>query len=117
MNKKNSKHLIATSFSLIAATLLALPSITLAYSIPSLTPWSYSIDVGAFLGKIADLLFLWAAPLCVLMIIVGGVIYMTAGDDEKKTSMGKSFVKFALIGLAIILAAGMLMNFVSTIGA
>lgn len=115
MNKKISKYLTATSFSLIIAVLAIMPSLVLAYSAPELSQWS-NFTVKEFLQRAVDLLFSWVAPICVLMIIFGGVVFMTAGDDEGKTKMGKNFVKFALIGLAIVLAAGMLMSFVAGIG-
>jgi len=116
MNKKNIKYLVATVFSLAIAGVSILPGVANAYSAPSVTPWDDNLDFVAFLNKIIGVLFTWVAPLCVLMIIIGGVVYMTAGDDEGKTKTGKGIVKFALIGLAIVLAAGMLMNFVANIG-
>ena len=39
--------------------------------------------------------------LSVLMIIVGGVIYITSAGDEKRSEMGKNTVKFAMIGIVV----------------
>ncbi len=39
--------------------------------------------------------------LSVLMIIVGGVIYITSAGDEKRSEMGKNIVKFAMIGIVV----------------
>ncbi|MFA5080580.1 MAG: pilin [Candidatus Paceibacterota bacterium] len=114
MNKKNSTYLTASCFSLLIAGLVIIPSIANAgYSAPSLAQWGDSITIEAAIQKIVDILFAWVAPLCVLMIIVGGIFYMTAGDDTSKTKKAFDFIKYALIGLAVVLAAAMLMSFVN----
>jgi len=116
MSKKNLKYLTATSLSLAIVGVVALPSIALGYDAPELQQWSNDMDIKAVIQSIVNILFSWVAPLCILMIIWGGVMYMTAGDDSGKTSSAFSFIKVALIGLAIVLAAGMLMSFVAGIG-
>ncbi|MFA6251970.1 MAG: hypothetical protein WCX74_01000 [Candidatus Paceibacterota bacterium] len=120
MSKNIKKSLANTFFSLIIAALAILPNIASAaktsISVPKVTQWS-SMSVDVFLSELAGLIFTWAAPLCILMIIIGGIVYMTAGDNESQTKTGKGIVKFALIGLAIVLAAGMLMTFVANLGA
>lgn len=116
MNKKNLKYLTATSLSLAIIGLIAVPSIVLGYNPPDVKPWDNNISIQQMLQTIVDILFTWIAPLCVLMIIWGGALYMTAGDDSSKHNQAFSFVKWALIGLAVVLAAGMLMSFVIGLG-
>ena len=53
-----------------------------------------------------------AAVICVVMLIVGGYSYMTAGGDEQKVGKATKTLTNALIGLAICFIAVMLVNFV-----
>ena len=46
-----------------------------------------------------------ASVLCVVMLVVGGIFYMTSGGDEDRVAIGKKTVTYAMIGLAIILAS------------
>ena len=41
----------------------------------------------------------------IIMLVVGGLMYLTGGGDEKKIETAKSIVKYALIGIAIALAS------------
>ncbi len=41
--------------------------------------------------------------LSVLMIVVGGVIYITSTGDEKRAEMGKNTIKYAVVGIVIAL--------------
>jgi hypothetical protein len=45
------------------------------------------------------------AVLAVLMIVVGGIIYMTAAGDQGRVDLAKKAVTSAVIGLALALAA------------
>ncbi|HNR29025.1 MAG TPA: pilin [Candidatus Dojkabacteria bacterium] len=53
-----------------------------------------------------------AAVICVVMLIVGGYSYMTAGGDEQKVGKATKTLTNAIIGLAICFIAVMLVNFV-----
>ncbi len=48
----------------------------------------------------------------IVLVIYGGVLWMTSGGDNKRADKGKAVIKNAVIGLAIILAAYILVNFV-----
>lgn len=70
-------------------------------------------------GSISDLivtLLNWvigaAGVVCVVMIIVAGYSYMTAGGDENKVKTSTKTLTNAVIGLAICFIAVMLVNFV-----
>lgn len=47
------------------------------------------------------LLMSFIGGLSVLMIVVGGVIYITSAGDERRSEMGKNTVKFAMMGIVI----------------
>ena len=53
-----------------------------------------------------------AAVVCVVMLIVGGYSYMTAGGDEQKVGKATKTLTNAMIGLAICFIAVILVNFV-----
>ena len=53
-----------------------------------------------------------AAVICVVMLIVAGYSYMTAGGDENKVKTATKTLTNAIIGLAICFIAVILVNFV-----
>ena len=55
--------------------------------------------------------------ICLLAIIIGGIVWMTAGADTKKVEMGKEIVTAAILGLIVVLAAGIIVNTVVNLGA
>jgi hypothetical protein len=50
--------------------------------------------------------------LVVILILAGGFIWMTSGGDEKKTTQAKGLIFGGVIGLAIILSAYAIAQFV-----
>lgn len=49
-----------------------------------------------------------ASVVCVFFLVNGGIAYMTSGNDPEKLDHAKRVLKNALIGLVIVLAAGVL---------
>jgi hypothetical protein len=43
--------------------------------------------------------------IAVIMLLIGGIAYMTAGGDTKRAETGRDIVKNALIGIAIVMSA------------
>lgn len=50
-----------------------------------------------------------AASVAVLMIVVGGLIYITSAGDPDKADKGKKFLSYAIMGLIIVLSAKVLL--------
>lgn len=48
--------------------------------------------------------------LAVIMIVIGGVIYITAGGSVRQVTLAKSIIIFALVGFAIAVAAPSLLR-------
>jgi hypothetical protein len=48
--------------------------------------------------------------LAVLMVIYGGVLYITASGDPQKADKGKKIIMYAIIGIVIILLSFALIN-------
>jgi hypothetical protein len=51
-----------------------------------------------------------AGSLALLMFVYGGLMYILGGADEKLLSQGKNALKYAVIGLVIVLTAGVAMR-------
>ena len=49
---------------------------------------------------------------CVVVMIIGGVNYMTSGGDPGKVKKGKDTILYGLIGLVVCVLAFALVNFV-----
>ena len=57
------------------------------------------------LNGITNWIFVLMLILAVLLIVIAGAMYMSAGGDPKRTEKGKNFIYFAIIGLVIALIA------------
>jgi hypothetical protein len=65
--------------------------------------------------RIVDFLTLYILfPLAVLMIVVGGVMFLTAGGDSGRIGGAKKILTATVIGLVIILAAWLIVDTVIT---
>lgn len=62
-------------------------------------------NVDDALKKVLDAIQGIVATLAVLMIVVGGVLYITSAGDSGRINMAKAAVTSAIIGLALALAA------------
>ena len=58
-------------------------------------------------GEIVENILLWllsvAGVITIFMLVIGGIMYMTAGGDEQKVATAKKVVTWAIIGLGLIL--------------
>jgi len=69
-------------------------------------------DLSSLIVNILNWLIGFAGVVCVVMIIVGGYSYMTAGGDESKVQGASKTLTNAIIGLVICFIAVVLVNFV-----
>jgi len=63
------------------------------------------------LGNIAQLILAVAGGLTLLMFVYGGFLMLASAGAEERVRKGKDTLKAALIGLAIILLSGYLVNY------
>ncbi len=85
---------------------------TLTYSEEALAPlpgFSNAPDLGEFLEALFTILIVIAGLLALIMIIVGGVTYMTSDALGKKQD-GKEYVINAIVGLILALGAWVILN-------
>jgi len=69
-------------------------------------------SLSGFIVIILNWLIGFAGVICVVMIIVGGYSYMTAGGDESKVKDASKTLTNAIIGLVICFIAVILVNYV-----
>jgi type IV secretory pathway VirB2 component (pilin) len=100
--------------------------IFLALIIPSVVSAVSPYDCGGLLASglestaqlctvLYDIRWILAAAafsLAIIMVIIGGIKYMTAGDDAEKTKSGRKTIINGLIGAAIVFAASFIVNLV-----
>lgn len=67
---------------------------------------------GGTITRVTRLISFLAGAAAIIIIIVGGIMYITANGDASKISNAKDAVLYALIGLVIVVAAGGIITFV-----
>src|SRR5207248_485956 len=48
-----------------------------------------------------------------IMVVIGGYIYMTAGGDGSRLQLAKSFISSALLGIVLALSSYLILNTIS----
>lgn len=91
----------------LAISLLFVPAIVAAQ--PVRGGWNLG-DITGILSDIANWLYVIGFAVALIIIVVGGIGYMTAGGDEEKTGKAKKTIITGLIGAAIILLAGIILD-------
>ena len=72
-------------------------------------------DFVGIIKKITEIIRTFAIPLGTVMIIIGGIQYMTAGGNEERANKAKKTLLYTVIGIAIVLAADFLVGIVQDI--
>ena len=55
-----------------------------------------------------------ATVIAVLVLLFAGIVYMTAGNDPKKRDQAKNMAGYVIIGLILIWAAPIVVQFIIT---
>ena len=67
-------------------------------------------DIVAILDKVATWCYIIGVAIALIVIIIGGIGYMTAGGNEDKQKGAKKTIISGLIGAAIIVLAGIIID-------
>ncbi len=67
-------------------------------------------DIESFLATVADWLYIIGIAIVLLVVIIGGIRYVTAGGNEELVASAKKTIIRGLIGAAIILLAGIIVD-------
>ncbi len=70
------------------------------------------ISIDEVLGNILNLVAKIIAWVAVLVIVIGGIMWMTAGGDEEQVARARKMIIAAIVGLIIVGAAAGLVNFI-----
>lgn len=68
---------------------------------------------GTIVKDILNGVYFWAGAIAVIIIIVGGVLYMTSAGDSTKMTRAKNAIVGACVGLVIIVMAFTITGIVS----
>ncbi len=69
-------------------------------------------NIYQIVGYIINIILGFLGVIFLVLVIYGGFLWMTAGGNEDKVKKGRELLTHAAIGLAIVLAAFLLTNFV-----
>ena len=64
------------------------------------------------MGNIVNILIYISGSIAVIVIIIGGIKYVTSGGDSGQMSNAKDTILYAVIGLVVIVMAYAIVNFV-----
>lgn len=64
--------------------------------------------------NILNTVFLWVGIIAVIVIIVGGVLYVVSQGDPAKVARAKATILYSAIGLIVVLLSFAIVNFVLT---
>lgn len=71
-------------------------------------------DAQEVVKNVLSTVFTWLGIISVIVIIVGGVFYLTSQGEPDKIKRAKNAILYALIGLIVSLLAFAIVNFVLT---
>ena len=124
------KHLFnalkTLALSIFIVTALALPALAVDPKQPlcegSGGTWNGTACAGAVgeptvpstFGLIANLLLFVIGAIAVIMIIIGGIRYVSANGDQGQVTEAKNTILYAIIGLVVAISAYAIVTFVAT---
>ncbi len=71
-------------------------------------------DLSGILSTAINIFSLVVGVIAVIMIIVGGLKYITSGGDSGKVGAAKTTIIYALVGLVVVALAQLIVRFVLT---
>jgi hypothetical protein len=73
---------------------------------------SAGTTLGHILSEVINIMSILVGVICVIMIIVGGLKYVTSGGESNNVSGAKNTIMYALIGLVVVAMAQIIVHFV-----
>jgi len=116
------KHVTWALSALILLTLVILPTIVLAQGANPINEGLEKFsaenvalgtkDIRTSVGQIINVLMGFLGVIAVVIVLIGGFKWMTAGGNEEKVGEAKKLIMSGVIGLAIVLASYSIATFV-----
>lgn len=72
-------------------------------------------NIGRLLSRVVIIIFIVAALLAFLFLIIGGIRWILSGGDKEGTTKARSMITAAIIGLAIVFLAFVVINILGAI--
>ncbi len=69
------------------------------------TPASSALTLSQIATNVLNFLLSIVGILALIMLVVGGIMYLTAAGDEDRADTAKKIVKWSIIGIAVALAS------------
>ncbi|MFH1231184.1 MAG: TrbC/VirB2 family protein [Planctomycetota bacterium] len=95
---------------------MALPVFALALATPSPNVPGQPVtltEIENIIRTIANFLIIVSVIIAVIMIIWGGILYMWARGDDKRTETARKTIFNGIIGAAVVLAVGVILQTVA----
>jgi hypothetical protein len=92
---------------------LILPTIALANVCDQIQSSPNAAKLCDTILEVGVIMAIAGGALAIVFIIIGGIKYVTVGDNEDQTKSARKMITNALIGIAIILMAEFLINLVA----
>ena len=113
LNKTSSKNLAKKNLPmrnrmiLFLFSLLMLPSVSFA---AELTNPLYTTDIREVISRIIQAILGVTGAIALLMFVYGGFLWLISGGENEKVKKGKETMKWAVLGLAVIIGAYMIVS-------
>ena len=69
-------------------------------------------DLQVVAKNVLNILFMLIGSLSVIVIIVGGIMYVTSGGDQGAVTSAKNTILYAVVGLVVAILAYAIVNYV-----
>ena len=89
---------------LVSISIIALPAIALGLNVPQ-TPGGNITDVPSLINKILTPIWQIFVGLAVIMIIISGVLFVTAAGNPEKIVQARQAFLWAIVGIIVAIVA------------
>lgn len=73
-----------------------------------------STDLGSIFSTISNVLIFLVGAVAVIMLIIGGLLYVTSNGDSKRVEGAKNTILYAIVGIIVAVLAFAAVHFVIT---
>ena len=98
----------------IPVVMIAIPFLTLAALPEPTQPLSGNAlslaEIQALIERIARFLIIVSIVIAVGFIVIGAIIYISAGGNEDRAASGKKYIFNGIIGAAVVFAVGVILQ-------
>lgn len=97
---------------LVPATVGAAPSDEINKGVNSVDGGTGANDINGLIRNVINILLFIVGAAAVIMIIIGGLRYVTSGGDSSNVTAAKNTILYAVVGLVVASLAFAIVNFV-----